>query len=51
MGWIVSAFLLGLILGHSAGWDGAHRRVAAECQKLGRFYVKDKVFHCTEAEK
>lgn len=28
------------------GWILAHNTVATECEKLGSFYVGDKVFKC-----
>lgn len=42
---IVSAGF-GLIL----GWASAHHEVARECQRLGAFYVAEKVFECKERQ-
>ena len=38
----ILVFLLGIVF----GWMIAHGVVATECEKLGSFYVGDKVFHC-----
>lgn len=41
-------------IGYFWGWVGAHAEVARECERLGKFYVGDKVFECrriTEREK
>lgn len=35
-----------LIFGLFLGWAFAHNTVAAECGKLGSFYVGDKVYEC-----
>lgn len=40
-------FLLALWIGHSAGWSSAHRMVATECERTGRFFVGNTVFECT----
>ncbi len=44
------AFVIGLIIGHRSGWNSAHRTVAKECEKLGAFYVGERVFHCTKIQ-
>lgn len=31
-------------------WSMAHSEVARECEKLGAFYVGDKVFECKRKE-
>lgn len=32
------------------GWQSAHQTVATECQRLGKFYVGKKTYHCTVIE-
>lgn len=39
---MVSCYLL--------GWIVAHKTVADECKRLGKFYVGKEVFHCIKAE-
>jgi uncharacterized protein YcfJ len=46
----VIALIIGLIIGYRLGWEGAHRTVATECEKLGSFYVGERVFHCTKIQ-
>lgn len=41
------ALIAGLI-GYHMGWAGAHLTVAAECRRLGGFFVGTAVFKCTE---
>lgn len=41
-------FLLALIIGALAGWRYAHGSIAAECERLGGFFVGKTVFHCSE---
>ena len=43
------AFVLigSMILSAIGGWVYAHETVATECDRLGSFYVGDKVYHCT----
>lgn len=36
-----------LLIGRFIGWNSAHITVAKECEVLGKFYVGDRVFHCT----
>ena len=43
---LVSVFTL--FIGYLGGWQQAHTTVAAECTKLGSFYVGNRVFKCTE---
>lgn len=40
----------GLILAYCIGWVRAHLKVAAECERLGGFYVGSKTFRCTKVE-
>ena len=44
---ILSGFI-GFFLGWSKGWVAAHDAIAAECTRLGGFFVKNKTFKCTE---
>ena len=32
-------------------WVSAHRAIAADCERLGAFYVGDRVFICQERVK
>jgi hypothetical protein len=32
------------------GWAKAHKTVATECKKLGKFYVGNEIFHCVKIE-
>ena len=41
---VLLLFLTGLV------WAMAHSEVARECEKLGAFYVGDKVFECKRKE-
>ncbi|MDX4957898.1 hypothetical protein [Delftia acidovorans] len=50
MGWVITAFIVGMLWGHGAGWIYAHKTVAYECEKLDAFYVGKKVFRCTAVE-
>lgn len=47
MAYGIIGLLIGLIVGHLHGWVTAHLMVAAECEKLGKFFVRGKVFQCT----
>lgn len=40
-----------LLIGLLFGWLIAHGNVATECEKLGSFYVGDKVFYCEQVNK
>lgn len=40
-----------LFVGFVAGYAYAHHVVAAECEKLGSFYVGKNVYRCTKIEK
>ena len=42
--------LIALLIGYRMGWESAHKTVASECRKLGRFYVGKTVFHCPVVE-
>ena len=48
--WVVLAIFVGLCVGHFNGWISAHNTIATECEKLGKFYVGDKVFQCTKID-
>jgi len=40
----------GLLLAYYIGWLRAHHTVAAECERLGGFYVGPKTFRCVKVE-
>ena len=40
--------LLTAIVSVATGWSFAHSTVAVECNRLGSFYVGEKVFECKE---
>lgn len=45
----IAAFLVALVItavGVLVGYAEAHSTVARECERLGAFYVGDKVFEC-----
>lgn len=42
--------LLGLVIGFLVGYHFAHVTVSEECEKLGKFFVGDKVYHCNLIE-
>lgn len=42
--------LLALVVGVVIGWAQAHRMVAAECERLGSFFVGEKVYRCVAVE-
>lgn len=44
------AMILCALVGWLFGWLHAHRTVASECEKLGSFYVGDKIYKCTKIE-
>ena len=35
-----------LLLGITVGWIFAHETVAADCDRVGGFYISSKVFEC-----
>ena len=35
------------VIGYIIGWGHAHRTVATECQRLGKFYVGSTTYECT----
>ena len=37
-----------VLIAYIAGWLRAHRTIAQECKKLGKFYVGKEVFECTK---
>ena len=41
-------WFVGLVAGGIIGHAQAHHEVATECQRLGAFYVGDKIFECKE---
>lgn len=44
------AVILAFICGRASGWKSAHEMIATECQRLGKFFVKKDVYHCTKVE-
>ena len=44
---LICVFVVGLVW----GWVAAHRTVAAECEKLGSFFVGKRVFRCVAIER
>jgi hypothetical protein len=50
MGWVITAFIVGVLIGLHDGRIRAHKEIAAECEKLGAFYVGKKVYRCTAVE-
>lgn len=46
-------FILSILSGllcYRLGWVAAHKTVAVECERLGGFYVNDKVFKCYQID-
>ena len=43
-------FILITLIGFWIEWASAHTTVAKECDKLGAFYVGDKVYECRRKE-
>lgn len=45
---MIAAFfaLLAFVAGVAFGWGWAHQTVAAECERLGGFFVGQKVYRC-----
>ncbi|MDF3019316.1 MAG: hypothetical protein K0Q92_619 [Steroidobacteraceae bacterium] len=39
-------FVCGALWGYLCGWTYAHHTVSVECDRLGGFYVVDRVFVC-----
>lgn len=39
------------LLGKSFGWRAAHLVIADECEKLGKFYVRDNIYECKKISK
>lgn len=48
---LVLIVLLSAFGGGVAGYAAAHTEVRYECERLGGFYVGNKVFKCEEAKK
>ena len=46
MGFVILA--LAIVFLFSTGWVAAHVEVKRECDRLGAFYVGDKVYRCEE---
>lgn len=45
---VLLALLVGLLIGYFIGYRYAHLVVAAECRRLGGFFVDRAVFKCVE---
>jgi len=43
---ILLCLLIGLLIGFAFGWGFAHNAVATECERLGSFFVGEKVYEC-----
>lgn len=43
---IFMSVIICLLFGWLCGWLHAHKTVAGECEKLGRFYVGETVYEC-----
>lgn len=37
-------FILGVFVGAAVGWIAAHHQIAAECERLGGFFVNKKTY-------
>ena len=50
MNWLIQLFTatVSMLLGLVFGWIVAHSIISTECDKLGGFYVDDKIYYCTE---
>ena len=46
IGFVLLAILIAFLLGKSYGWVEAHKTVAQECERLGKFFVGKKVYSC-----
>ena len=42
----VMTIIIYILFGWLCGWVHAHKTVARECEKLGRFYVGETVYEC-----
>lgn len=40
------AFISGALMAWAIAWGDAHNQVAAECERLGGFFVGSRVFTC-----
>ncbi len=45
--WILWTIVV-FYIGHKAGYVRAHYVVSQECEKLGKFFVGDKVYECVK---
>ena len=43
---VILAAILALVFGVLVGHSGGKGYIAADCERLGAFYVGDKVFEC-----
>lgn len=50
MSTIIVWLLIGLLAGYHIGWRIAHITVAAECERLGGFFVDRKTYKCVAIE-
>ena len=44
-------FILGICIGVYFGWASAHYHIAAECERLGGFFVGKKIFKICKENK
>lgn len=42
----MGTFILGVAVGLFFGWAHAHKHIAAECERLGGFFVGEKIYKC-----
>jgi len=50
IGAIILVQVLAFLAGKWYGWVQAHRVVATECERLGKFFVGKKVYSCVKIE-
>jgi hypothetical protein len=47
---VLLALLVGLLVGYFVGYRYAHLYIAAECKRLGGFFVDSTIFRCVEVD-
>lgn len=48
-GYILTA-LVAALMGYRIGYEAAHKTIATECERIGAFYVGEKVYECKAKE-